>query len=210
MPALAIVRGLAIWDGWNKEHTGPVSLPAEYALVQCSECREVSVQMREDFGRGFQDDKPGIVYPAKRKLSRDVPEPLRREFEEAQACFSAKAYESTAVMVRRILEGTCKENNVQERTLVKSLEKLKADGLIDNTLAEWADALRVLGNEGAHYTGRRVPRGDSEDALAFAEALLDHIYVLRKRFEEFATRRAAERASPATRSEGSEPPPSDP
>ena len=104
-----------------------MGLPTEYALVQCGECREVSVQMREDFGRGFQDDKPGIVYPAKRKLSGDVPGALRREFEEAQACFSAKAYEATVVMVRRILEGTCRENNVQERTLVKSLEKLKAN-----------------------------------------------------------------------------------
>ena len=154
LPALAIVHGMAFWDGWNKEDKYPESLPTEYTLVQCSECQGVSVQIREDFGRGFQDDKPGIVYPAKRKLSRDVPAPLRREFEEAQACFSAKAYEATVVMVRRILEGTCKENDVQERTLVKSLEKLQANGLIDNTIAEWANALRVLGNEGAHYTGR--------------------------------------------------------
>jgi hypothetical protein len=29
------------------------------------------------------------------------------------------------------------------------------------------------------------------DALSFAEALLDHIYVLRKRFDEFKARRAA-------------------
>lgn len=179
-----------MWDGWDKEHNKPVSPPAEYALVQCSECTEVSLQVREDFGMGFEGDRPGIVYPAKRRLSLDVPEPLRREFEEAQTCFSAKAYEATVVMVRRILEGVCKENNAQERVLVKSLEKLKADGLVDGTIAEWANALRVLGNEGAHYTGRQVPRDDSEDALAFAEALLDHIYVLRKRFEEFAKRRA--------------------
>jgi hypothetical protein len=197
-PALATIRGVAVWDGWNKERTHPDNPPVEYALVQCSECRDVSVQIREDFGRGFNDDNPGIAYPAKRRLSKDVPRPLRREFEEAQTCFSAKAYEATVVMVRRILEGTCKENNVQERTLVKSLEKLKADGLIDTTIAEWADALRVLGNEGAHYTGRQVLRDDSEDALAFAEALLEHIYVLRKRFEEFARRRESKGASGST------------
>ena len=78
------------------------------------------------------------------RLSWEVPEPLRREFEEAQACFTAKAYEATVVMVRRVLEGTCKENDAQERTLVKSLDKLKAGGLIDTTLAQWADALRIL------------------------------------------------------------------
>lgn len=67
---------------------------------------------------------------------------------------------------------------------------MKAERLIDITIAEWANALRVLGNEGAHYTGNRVSRDDADDALAFAEALLDHIYVLRLRFQEFAERRA--------------------
>lgn len=43
--------------------------------------------------------------------------------------------------------------------------------LIDDTLAEWADTLRTLGNIGAHYTAAVVTRQDAEDALAFAEAL---------------------------------------
>jgi hypothetical protein len=60
---------------------------------------------------------------------------------------------------------------------------------MDTTLTEWADGLRVLGNEGAHYTGTRVSQQDANDALAFAEALLDQIYVLRRRFEEFKGRR---------------------
>lgn len=189
-PALATVRGTAIWDGWNRDRTELVSPPIEYALTQCGQCGEVSVQVREDFGEGFDDDSPVTVYPAPRRLSWNVPAPLRHEFEEAQTCFSSKAYEAAAVMVRRVLEGTCKENNVQERTLARGLLKLRDLGLIDSTIAEWADALRLAGNEGAHYTGKKVSRDDAEDALAFAEALLDHIYVLRHRFEEFANRRA--------------------
>lgn len=43
-------------------------------------------------------------------------------------------------------------------------------------------------NQGAHYTGESVSRDDAEDSLAFTEALLDHVYVLRKRFEEFQKR----------------------
>lgn len=188
-PAIADVRGIAYWDGLDKDGKF-LNAATEYALLQCSACGDASVQVREDYGEGFEDDQPVIVYPAKRRLNSDVPGPLRREFKEAQDCFSTKAYVATVVMVRRILEGTCKENNVQERTLVRSLEKLHQDGLIDSTIAEWANALRILGNEGAHYTGRRVSHDDAEDALAFAEALLDHIYVLRKRFEVFAERRA--------------------
>jgi hypothetical protein len=188
-PALASIQGVATWGGWDSTTGESANPPTEYALVQCSQCDQVSVQAREDFGSGFEDDTPSVVYPAPRQLNWNVPIPLRREFEEAQVCFSAKAYEATAVMVRRVLEGTCKENGVNERVLAASLKKLQEGGLIDSTIAEWANALRLVGNEGAHYTGRQVSRADAEDALAFAEALLDHIYVLRQRFEEFARRR---------------------
>jgi hypothetical protein len=93
-------------------------------------------------------------------------------------------------MVRRALEATCAEHGVKERTLAASLRSLKEKDLINGTLVEWADALRVLGNEGAHYTGKAVNREDAEDALAFADALIDYMYVLRLRFDQFKHRRA--------------------
>ena len=77
---------------------------------------------------------------------------------------------------------------MKKPTLAKSLQELRAVGVIDGTLAEWADALRVIGNIGAHYTDTDVTHQDAEDALAFAEAFLDHIYVLRRRFEQFRKR----------------------
>ncbi|SQE00602.1 conserved hypothetical protein [Parafrankia sp. Ea1.12] len=71
---------------------------------------------------------------------------------------------------------------------MESIRELRTQGTIDGMLVEWADALRVIGNEGAHYTGKPVSREDAEDALSFAEALLEYIYVFRKRFEEFQRR----------------------
>jgi len=147
-----------------------------------------SLQVREDYGIGFDKDEPSLIYPERRRLSTDVPAPLRREWEEAFTCFEAKAYTAATVMVRRTLEGTCKEQGMTKRTLAENLKELQAQGLINDTLAQWADALRVVGNAGAHYTGRSVSREDAEDALHFAEALLDHSYVLRKRFEQFQQR----------------------
>jgi hypothetical protein len=92
-------------------------------------------------------------------------------------------------MVRRTLEGVCAEHGVKEKVLGSSLRMMKQKGLIDERLLEWAQALRVLGNEGAHYTGSQVSREDAADALAFAEALLDYMYVLTAKFEEFRKRR---------------------
>jgi len=181
----AIVRGKAYWHASDGSE-GP---PVEWTLVQCHRCHEPTLQAREDFGGGFADDhRPATVYPAPHRLSPSIPAGLRREWEEAETCLRAKAYAACTAMVRRTLEGTCADQGVSEKTLAKSLKKLAADGLVDETLAQWANALRIVGNRGAHYTGERVSREDAEDALAFAEALLDHIYVLRKRFEAFRKR----------------------
>ena len=103
-PANAEVRGKAVWNGidLDGEHVNPAT---EWALVQCSECRLPSVQLREDYGRGFGDDEPMIVYPAPHRISPSIPAPLRREWEEARTCMDAKAYAACVVMVRRTLEG---------------------------------------------------------------------------------------------------------
>jgi hypothetical protein len=70
---------------------------------------------------------------------------------------------------------------------------MASKGFLDGRLLAWADGLRVLGNEGAHYTGSAVSREDAKDALAFAEAVLDYLYVLTAQFEEFQRRRQGER-----------------
>ncbi|SCG75941.1 protein of unknown function [Micromonospora echinaurantiaca] len=172
----------------------------EYTLLCCTNCREASLQVREHWVFDTPNEIPKFVYPARRQLSTDVPAELRREFEEARTCFEAKAYTATVVMVRRTLEGIGVDNDINDRPLARQIERMKTEGLIDNSIAEWADSLRALGNQGAHFTGRQVSREDANDALDFAEALLDHIYVYKKRFEEFRKRNEAKPASPPVRS----------
>ena len=53
-------------------------------------------------------------------------------------------------MCRKTLEGICVRHGVKERNLVKSLEKMKIDGIIDERLFEWADVMRHAGNDAAH------------------------------------------------------------
>jgi Domain of unknown function (DUF4145) len=147
---------------------------------------------QEEYGPGasFDEDRPYRLYPPQRRIiSPAVPSALRDEHDQALRCFEAKAYTAAVVMVGRTLEGVCAERGVRERTLQRSLEVMNQRDLIDARLLEWAQALRVLRNEGAHYTGTQVNRADAEDALAFAQAMLDYVYVLTARFEDFKARR---------------------
>ncbi|MFB6615799.1 DUF4145 domain-containing protein [Streptomyces sp. NPDC056367] len=147
-PVLATVKSEAVGGG----ETAP---PYLLELVQCGTCHDPFLMVEEDYGQGWDGD-PGVLWPAqKRPLSIHVPEALRREHEEALKCFKIKAYTATAVMVRRTLEGVCSDQGVSRKPLVKMLEQLKDEGKLDGRLLEWAQELRVLGNDGAHFTGSR-------------------------------------------------------
>ncbi|MFI1415509.1 DUF4145 domain-containing protein [Streptomyces sp. NPDC020707] len=187
-PALATVTSEAVGGG----DTEP---PYLLELVQCGTCHDPFLMVEEDYGQGWDGD-PGVLWPPqKRPLSIHVPQDLRREHEEALQCFKSKAYTATAVMVRRTLEGVCSDQGMSSGTgrpkpLVKMLAQLKDEGKLDGRLLEWAQELRVLGNEGAHFTGRGVSREDAADGLALAEAILDYLYVLTAQFTNFKDRRA--------------------
>jgi hypothetical protein len=210
MPALAIVRGTAIWDGWNKEGTFPVTLPVEYALVQCSECREGSVQIREDFGRGFQDDKPGIVCPANESSAEMFLRPCAENSKRRRPVSQPRHTKRQSSWFVVFLREHAKRITFRREPLLKAWKNSKPMGLSIIRLRSGRMPFAFSEMRVRTTLEGKVPRDDSEDALAFAEALLDHIYVLRKRFEEFARRRSNKKASQRGGSEGLEPQPSDP
>ncbi|MFD5539857.1 DUF4145 domain-containing protein [Streptomyces sp. NPDC127079] len=159
-----------------------------YALARCQECYGPLLLAQDD-----PFDRSERVWPSPegRELSSNIPDTLRREHSEARACLKAKAYTAVAVMVRRTLEGVCADQGVTKRQpLVASLRELHQQGKIEGRLLEWAEALRALGNQGAHFTGVQVSREDATDALALAEALLDYMYVFTNQYEQFKARRS--------------------
>jgi hypothetical protein len=159
-----------------------------YALARCQECFGPLLLAQDN---PFERPERAWPNPDGRELSSNIPDPLRREHGEARACLKAKAYTAVAVMVRRTLEGVCADQGVTKRQpLVASLRELHQQGKIEGRLLEWAEALRALGNQGAHFTGVQVSREDATDALALAEALLDYMYVVTNQYEQFKARRS--------------------
>jgi hypothetical protein len=155
-----------------------------HSMLKCPKCEHPFLTNEDEFFGMW------CLYPSPdNRVNPNLPKPLQLAYTEALACFKSKAYTATAIMCRKTLEGICVEHGVAERTLVSSLKKLKDKGVIESRLYEWADALRISGNEAAHDVNVTISDEDARDILEFTNALLEYVFTFRDKFEEFKNRR---------------------
>jgi hypothetical protein len=163
------------------------------SLMECPVCGAAIVAGHSTVFNGpdFDEGAPTRLWPhPPRELNKAAPEGVRRDFAEAQLCLRAGGSTAAAVMVRRMVEGIVKEFVTSRRgTLAARIRAMRDNGAIDDRLADWALALKTLGNEAAH-SGDAISREDAADMLAFAEALADYLFTYRSRYEEFMARRS--------------------
>lgn len=170
-------------------------------LATCPACQSAIVAGRtfDQWGNPGDVDisPPRRLWPLPvRELSTDAPAGIRRDFDEAQRCMSVSAHTAAAILARRLLEGIAVDLGAEGRTLAAKLNNLKETGAIDGRLVEWADALRVVGNDAAHKVDTVVLHEDATDALSFAEAMADYVYTFRSRYDRFLERRNKAAAPP--------------
>lgn len=138
----------------------------------------------------YEWDAPGRLWPEpETNLDWGIPEIARNSLVEAKVCFKAKAYSACAVMCGRAIEGVCLHHYPKNRTLQTGLQKLKKDGVIDDRIYNWGDALRRSRNLGAHATTEKVTREDAHDLLDFALAICEYVFVLNEKFDRYQKRK---------------------
>jgi hypothetical protein len=168
----------------GEEEFGP---DQRISFLKCPKCGSPFLAAEDNIG--FWDAPFQLHPPLSRPVSKAVPSAIKNAFEEASRSFKAKAYTATALMCRKTLEGICTEHGATGRNLQDSLQSLKDGGVIDSRLFEWADALRLFGNEAAHDVNVSIDREDASDMLVFTNALLEYVFTFRDRFNEFMERR---------------------
>lgn len=164
-----------------------------WTLYACEDFGHPLVYMdSQAWKESFNPDEMVRVYPPQdRALSEQIPRGLREAHDEARKCFRSTAYAATVVMSLRVVEGACKIQGVSGKTLQDQLGQMRERKLIDSLLWDWADTLRGVRNSAAHFDEQATfSRDDAADSLAYSEALLDYLYVLKERFEALKLRRA--------------------
>lgn len=177
---------------------GP-DIPIRYLFTRCPSCNDPMVA-RQDNDGDWNDDRDFSeavrVLPAPSQAGPAVPRSVATAYEEAVRCVTVRAYAAMALMCRKALEALIAEHKVSARNLSEALKAMRDQGLIEQRLYEWADALRLTGNQAAHDVAENISREDARDVLDFTSAIIEYVFTFRDRFEVFKERRA--RKKPAT------------
>jgi len=142
---------------------------------------------------------PGTVeqlFPPDTKFDiSGVPSSVSKRYQEAARCLATGSFEASVVMCRKALDAVCHEFGQKKGTLAGRLAALRDTGTIEGRLFNWADGLRLVGNEGAHELDDDLvtTQEDAQDALQFLEALMSYLFVLMKKHDEFMDRRSRRR-----------------
>jgi len=207
----AIEHGRATKTGFDAEAEEPYGITV--AVGECPSCHSplVGESHQVDFKGwlGEEEDRWSDtvrVYPkpAKTFLSYRIPLEVRNSIAEADRSLQANANIAACVMLGRALEAVCRDllepaastpstpaaSTPHSRPIMlgEGIQKLKQNNLIDERLFDWSQQLHAFRNIAAHPTGESISREDAEDLQTFVYAIIEYIYDLTDRYNEFKER----------------------
>lgn len=133
-------------------------------------------------GESFLNYRLEIVeqYPHPIKLPpKETPKEIASTYINAQKCLGAGSSEGCAILCRRTIEISTKMEGASKSRLVDSIDELGKMGKLSGDLVKLAHGIRILGNDGAHFSGpafSSITKTDAELALNFVDAFLGGLY----------------------------------
>lgn len=145
------------------------------------------------------------VYPKPPKTfaSYRIPRVVKDSLLEADRSLQTSANIAACVMLGRALEALCRDilkakeaedgdnkTATPKRKLMlgEGIKKLRDIGVIDSRLFEWSQQLQAFRNLAAHPEDITISREDAEDLQSFVYAIVEYVYDLTDRYEEFKAR----------------------
>jgi hypothetical protein len=153
------------------------------SIAQCESCKKFILVI------GIKGDVRSAaileaIYPLGKpndNVDISVPKDIADDFQEALRSRWGKNYKSTVVMCRRAIQSSAIDLKAKDGPLVAQIEDLFKKGKITEPLKDFAHAIRLTGNEGAHPDKdglKDVNEKDADDIIAFTREFLHHVYVM--------------------------------
>jgi DNA-directed RNA polymerase subunit RPC12/RpoP len=180
------------------EQTGNVQTLCNGAQCEaCKNCVLIAGERNVILG-GRADFSLKAFYPLGRpsdSVDTTVPKEVAEDFREALRCRWVEAYKASVTMCRRSIQTSCLAQGADKRKkLMRQIDELAAKGLITEPLKQFAHAVRLEGNDGAHPDPDgldTVTQKDADDIIEFTREYLHHVYVMPAKLKARITPAAA-------------------
>jgi hypothetical protein len=119
------------------------------------------------------------------------PGEVRRGWQQAHKSLRHESWDAAAVMARGALQTALREQGAKGTNLKEEIADLAGRGVLPPLMCEWADEVRLLGNNAAHAGSETdgVSGIDARDVVQFLDYLLEYLYNLPKAIAEYRERR---------------------
>ncbi|MBI5604280.1 MAG: DUF4145 domain-containing protein [Deltaproteobacteria bacterium] len=164
-----------------------------YFLVRCPSCQNAlfgsAFECQDEYNNwGWTTAERLWPSPSLADVGPAIPEAARRDIKDAQKCLLHGIYSAAAVLCGRALERLIKAK-AGNHMIGKGLGELKAKGVIDQRLYDWAEALRKERNIGAHASEEDTTKENAQDIIDFTIAIFDYVYTLSEKYEKYVNRK---------------------
>lgn len=146
----------------------------QWTLTACPRCGgAVSVETDYHSSRLIQTVPAGGQHELDIK---HLPEDVNTYYSNARIALQAGIPSSSAVELRRTLEAAAKHQGVQEKTLVKAVERLVELGLVTKSFESVLSHVRKIGNQGAHASDEQLSEAEVTSAMNFTTQILRNLF----------------------------------
>lgn len=131
-----------------------------------------------------------LPYPLEiRSYPEYWPDEIGRYWLQAKRNILNENWDAAAIMARSALQAAVRDKGASRNNLKKEIDDLVAKGILAPIMKEWADQIRLLGNESAHPDPAQVidPQ-DARDIVKFLSFLLDYLYTFPHQIQQYRNR----------------------
>lgn len=115
----------------------------------------------------------------RKESPKHIPPNVERFLQQGFVNFKAEHFDAAGAMARKALEAALAAHSpeLKKGNLYERINKLKENGVLTESLADWAHNVRLLGNDAVHDLEPADPV-DVNQALLLAEYLLIYLFTL--------------------------------
>ncbi len=160
-----------------------------YYTAVCDVCQKILVYKDFQLNKGSLSFKTAeLVWPD--YLDIDIlcmPESIANVYSEATKVLNASP-DAFVILIRRGLEAICYDRGAKGNNLYLRLSDLAQKGEIPPRLADYANALRLLGNMAAHSPKQNLNLQDAFLVNDFFKMVVEYVYVALDKLKRFRER----------------------